>query len=102
MDASVTLKGAGEVGCFCSNNYLGLANHPAVVEALSGYAERYGVGSGASRLISGHMEVHAELEDVLHEFLASGPSLLRCLLETGGQWGQQCLPAGGAASASAH
>ena len=53
---------------FSSNNYLGLANHPEVVSALSGYAQRYGVGSGASRLISGHMEVHAELEEAVARF----------------------------------
>ena len=41
---------------------------PEVVAALSGYAERYGVGSGASRLISGNMEVHAELEEAVARF----------------------------------
>src|SRR5512146_2472676 len=50
---------------FSSNNYLGLANHPAVVSALIETAGRYGVGSGASRLICGHMDVHAELEDAV-------------------------------------
>jgi len=67
QDASIVLDGT-RLWNFSSNNYLGLANHPAVVEALSGYAERYGVGSGASRLISGHMEVHAELEDAVARF----------------------------------
>lgn len=47
---------------FSSNNYLGLADHPAVVAALADYAARYGVGAGASRLICGHMEPHEELE----------------------------------------
>ena len=53
---------------FSSNNYLGLANHPDVVAALSEYAVRYGVGSGASRLISGHMDPHAELEEAVARF----------------------------------
>src|SRR5258708_895944 len=39
---------------FCSNDYLGLAQHPALVEAVRRGAERYGVGTGASALISGH------------------------------------------------
>jgi 8-amino-7-oxononanoate synthase len=50
---------------FCSNDYLGLANHPAVVAAWQEGAERYGVGSGASHLISGHSEAHEALEDQL-------------------------------------
>ena len=53
---------------FSSNNYLGLANHPAVVAALCEYANRYGVGAGASRLISGHMDAHAELEEAVARF----------------------------------
>jgi 8-amino-7-oxononanoate synthase len=53
---------------FSSNNYLGLATHPEVVAAFTACAQRYGVGSGASRLISGHMEVHAQLEEALVRF----------------------------------
>ncbi|BAP87493.1 8-amino-7-oxononanoate synthase [Burkholderiales bacterium GJ-E10] len=47
---------------FCSNDYLGLASHPAVVEALAAGARRFGAGSGASPLISGHNAVHHDLE----------------------------------------
>ncbi|MBM2828711.1 MAG: 8-amino-7-ketopelargonate synthase [Actinobacteria bacterium] len=64
QDAEIVIEGARRLN-FSSNNYLGLANHPAVVAALSEHAERYGVGSGASRLICGHMDVHAELEDAV-------------------------------------
>ena len=53
---------------FASNNYLGLANHPEVVAAFTAGAARYGVGTGASRLISGHMDVHAELEEAIARF----------------------------------
>jgi glycine C-acetyltransferase len=53
---------------FSSNNYLGLANHPEVVEAFDEYAGKYGVGSGASRLIGGNMEIHTELEETLARF----------------------------------
>ena len=50
---------------FNSNDYLGLANHPRVIAALQEGAQRYGVGSGASHLISGHSQAHAELESCL-------------------------------------
>ena len=50
---------------FCSNDYLGLAAHPRVVEALQQGASLYGVGSGASHLISGHSRAHAALEERL-------------------------------------
>lgn len=55
---------------FCSNDYLGLASHPAVVEALREGAMRYGAGSGASHLISGHTRAHAALEERLAAFEA--------------------------------
>ncbi len=55
---------------FCSNDYLGLASHPQVVEALREGANLYGAGSGASHLISGHSRAHALLEERLAEFLA--------------------------------
>ncbi|OGP77453.1 MAG: 8-amino-7-oxononanoate synthase [Deltaproteobacteria bacterium RBG_16_64_85] len=64
QDAVIRIEGADRLN-FSSNNYLGLANHPAVVAAFVEHAGRYGVGSGASRLICGHMEVHAELEDAV-------------------------------------
>ena len=48
---------------FCSNDYLGLASHPAVAEALREGASLYGTGSGASHLISGHSIAHAQLEE---------------------------------------
>ena len=51
-----------EVVNFSSNNYLGLANHPALRAAAVAAIERYGCGSGASRLISGNMTLHEELE----------------------------------------
>src|SRR3954464_5372148 len=53
---------------FCSNDYLGLAHHPALVEAACRGAERYGVGAGASALISGHTEAHEALEARLARF----------------------------------
>jgi 8-amino-7-oxononanoate synthase len=55
---------------FCSNDYLGLAAHPRVVEALREGASLYGAGSGASHLISGHTRAHALLEERLAAFLS--------------------------------
>ena len=59
-----------ELLAFCSNDYLGLANHPALIEAWAEGARQYGVGSGASHLISGHSRAHALLEDDLAEMLS--------------------------------
>ena len=53
---------------FCSNDYLGLANHPAVIEAMTTAAQEVGVGSGASHLIYGHSEQHHYLEEELAAF----------------------------------
>ena len=64
---------------FCSNDYLGLANHPRVVEALREGATRYGAGSGASHLISGHGESHAILEERLAQFVAPNIANARAL-----------------------
>jgi len=52
----------------CSNNYLGLADHPRVREAAADAAMRYGAGAGASRLVSGNMRIHRRLEERLAEF----------------------------------
>ena len=57
-----------ELKAFCSNDYLGLANHPEIAQALSEGAQRYGVGSGASHLISGHSVAHDLLENRLASF----------------------------------
>lgn len=59
-----------ELLAFCSNDYLGLAAHPHVIEALQEGAGRYGAGSGASHLISGHSQAHARLEERFAEFMS--------------------------------
>ncbi len=55
---------------FCSNDYLGLANHPDVIAAFAEGARRYGAGSGASHLVSGHSLAHAKLEAELTRWFA--------------------------------
>jgi glycine C-acetyltransferase/8-amino-7-oxononanoate synthase len=68
--------GGAEVLLLCSNNYLGLADHPRVRQAAADAAERFGAGAGASRLISGTMSLHRELEGRLAEFKRSEAALL--------------------------
>jgi 8-amino-7-oxononanoate synthase len=55
---------------FCSNDYLGLAAHPAIVAALQEGAALYGAGSGASHLVSGHGRAHAQFEAAAAAFMA--------------------------------
>jgi 8-amino-7-oxononanoate synthase len=61
---------------FCSNDYLGLANHPRLVEAFKYGVDRFGVGSGAAHLITGHSYAHQMLEDDLAEFVGRPRALL--------------------------
>lgn len=67
QESRVRINGR-DVILLCSNNYLGLANHPKVKEAAISAIEKYGFGSGASRLVSGNMEPHRELEERLARF----------------------------------
>lgn len=61
---------------FSSNDYLSLANHPQVKQALKIGIDKYGVGSGASHLISGHFEPHQQLEQALAEYCGQEKSVL--------------------------
>jgi 8-amino-7-oxononanoate synthase len=65
---------------FCSNDYLGLANDARVRQAFGDAASNWGVGSGASHLVSGHTEAHHQLEEALAEFTGRP----RCLLFSSG------------------
>lgn len=75
QDSSVVMDGK-RVLMFSSNNYLGLANHPGLKKASADAALCYGTGSGASRLISGNMEIHRTLERELALFKGTGRVLL--------------------------
>lgn len=61
---------------FCSNDYLGLANHPDVVSAFQQAANDYGVGSGASHLVCGHSQLHHQLEEELADFVTRDRAVL--------------------------
>src|SRR3954454_135794 len=70
------LMGGTEVMLLCSNNYLGLADHPGVRRAAAEAAERFGAGAGASRLISGTRGLHRKLERRLAEFEGTEAALV--------------------------
>ncbi|MBB2921030.1 8-amino-7-oxononanoate synthase [Cupriavidus alkaliphilus] len=86
---------------FCSNDYLGLANHPHVIAALVEGAQRYGAGSGASHLVSGHSLAHAQLEAELARWFAPHIAQARTLYFcTGYMANMAVLTALGAAGAT--
>lgn len=69
-------SGSRELLSFCSNDYLGLANHPAVIAALKKGADAYGVGGGAAHLVNGHSRAHHQLEEELAAFTGRPRALL--------------------------
>ncbi len=73
--ASVRIEGR-EYLSFCSNDYLGLANHPDVVAAFHRGLDAYGAGSGAAHLVTGHTRAHHELEEDLAGFVRRPRALL--------------------------
>ncbi|MRR52981.1 MAG: 8-amino-7-oxononanoate synthase [Deltaproteobacteria bacterium] len=73
--ARVVLDGK-EVLLLCSNNYLGLVDHPALKEAAIKAVEKYGVGTGASRLVSGTMALHEQLEEQIATFKGTERAML--------------------------
>jgi 8-amino-7-oxononanoate synthase len=75
QDATLIVDGR-EVVNFSSNNYLGIANHPELAAAAKAAIDRYGCGSGASRLITGNMTLHEELESKLAEFKGTEAALV--------------------------
>lgn len=75
QSAEVMVEGRRYIA-FCSNDYLGLANHPELIRAWQQAAERYGIGSGAAHLVSGHSREHHALEEELAEFTGRPRALL--------------------------
>ena len=75
MDAVIRMKTAAgketEALCFCSNNYLGLANHPEVVESGIEGLRKYGAGTASVRFICGTFEPHEQLEATIAEFMGT-------------------------------
>ena len=75
QDASMVIDGK-RVMSYASNDYLGLTNHPKVVEAAMRALKRYGLGAGASHMVSGHMRAHHELEEKLAAYIGLPKALL--------------------------
>ena len=61
---------------FCSNDYLGLANHTQLIAAMQQGAQQWGAGAGAAHLVSGHSQAHHDLEQALAEFVGTPAALL--------------------------
>jgi glycine C-acetyltransferase len=74
--AHVGVTGRGELLNLCANNYLGLANHPAIVEAAHEALDRWGYGLASVRFICGTQALHRELEERLSEFLGTDDTIL--------------------------
>ncbi|NOY59412.1 MAG: glycine C-acetyltransferase [Calditrichaeota bacterium] len=74
--ASITVKSGKKVLNFCSNNYLGLANHPSVIQAAHDTLDRWGFGMSSVRFICGTLEIHKELEEKVSEFLGTEDTIL--------------------------
>ena len=78
MDAQVRMRGADgkyfDALCFCSNNYLGLANHPEVVEAGIEGLRKYGDGTASVRFICGTFEPHEQLEETIARYMGTESS----------------------------
>jgi glycine C-acetyltransferase len=72
----IRLKDGSEVLNFCANNYLGLANHPKVIEAAHQALDRWGFGLSSVRFICGTQEIHKTLERKVSEFLGTDDTLL--------------------------
>jgi len=75
MDTRTHIDGVGEVLVFCSNNYLGLANHPKVLEAAREGLNKYGAGTASVRFICGTFACHEELEAKVAEFIGTEAAL---------------------------
>ncbi len=76
QDPVIRLEDGREVVNLCANNYLGLANHPALVAAAHAALDRYGYGMASVRFICGTQSVHRELEKRLSEFLGTEDTIL--------------------------
>ncbi|MCD4650901.1 MAG: glycine C-acetyltransferase [Candidatus Cloacimonetes bacterium] len=74
--ALIRLRDGREVLNFCANNYLGLSNHPRIIEAAKNTIDRWGYGMSSVRFICGTQEIHKELETRMSEFLGTEDTIL--------------------------
>ena len=76
QEAEITISSGQKMLNFCANNYLGLSNHPAVIEAAQETMNRWGYGLSSVRFICGTLQIHKELEQKVSEFLHVDDTLL--------------------------
>src|SRR3954470_20804509 len=76
QDARIGIAGGREVLNMCANNYLGLADHPALIEAAKEALDSHGFGMASVRFICGTQDIHKELEDALTRFLGTEDTIL--------------------------
>mgnify|MGYP002563608685 CR=1 FL=1 len=88
QDAAITVKGK-EVLNFCANNYLGLSNHPRLIEASKKIMDRRGFGMSSVRFICGTQDIHKELEAAISEYFKTEDTILyaACFDANGGLFG---------------
>jgi glycine C-acetyltransferase len=75
MGPTANLSGRGEVIVLCSNNYLGLANHPEVIAAGNEGLRKYGAGTASVRFICGTLDCHREIEETIARFVGTPAAL---------------------------
>jgi glycine C-acetyltransferase len=76
QQAVITLEDGSDVINMCANNYLGLANHPSLVEAAASAVREYGYGMSSVRFICGTQTIHKTLEAALSDFLSTEDTIL--------------------------
>lgn len=76
--SQITVTGGKAVLNFCANNYLGLANHPQVIQAAQDTMNNWGFGLSSVRFICGTQQIHKELEQKMSEFLGTEDTILYC------------------------
>ena len=76
QQANVSVAGGNSVLNFCANNYLGLANHPAVIQAAQQALQNWGYGLASVRFICGTQSIHKQLEERLSAFLGTEDTIL--------------------------
>jgi len=78
QNAAITVQGGKKVLNFCANNYLGLANHPEVIQAARDSYSKWGYGLSSVRFICGTQEIHKKLEKKISQFLGTEDTILYC------------------------
>src|ERR1700685_3529484 len=87
QQANVSVAGGNSVLNFCANNYLGLANHPAVIQAAQQALQNWGYGLASVRFICGTQSIHKQLEERLSAFLGMEDSILYgSFFDPNGRW----------------